>query len=106
MDRVEISMLCDCYGELLTKKQITMLRMRYDEDLSFGEIAEQMGVSRQAVLDGILKGEKHLKEFEEKLKLLSKSVALQKSLNELSDLVDGNEALKARIEHIKEILEG
>jgi len=68
MDRFEISVLRDFYGPLLTKKQDDMLRMRYDEDLSFGEIAEICEVSRQAVLDSINKGEKHLAEYEASLK--------------------------------------
>ena len=46
MDRFEISDLRSYYGALLTNKQDDMLRMRYDEDMSFGEIAEALGVSR------------------------------------------------------------
>ena len=67
MDRFEISDLRSYYGGLLTERQNDMLRMRYDEDLSFGEIAEIMGISRQAVLDGIVKGERHLAEIDSAL---------------------------------------
>ncbi len=72
MDRFEIAALRDFYGALLTKRQDEMLRMRYDEDLSFGEIAEVCQVSRQAVLDSINKGEKHLAEYENALGLMDK----------------------------------
>lgn len=66
MDRFEISTLRSYYGALLTQRQNDMLVMHYDEDLSFGEIANIVGISRQAVLDGINKGEKHLCEYEQK----------------------------------------
>ena len=43
------SMLFDFYGELLTDKQREYFDLRYNEDLSLGEIAEQSGISRQGV---------------------------------------------------------
>lgn len=72
MDRFEISTLRSYYGALLTQRQNDLLVMHYDEDLSFGEIANIVGISRQAVLDGINKGEKHLCEYEQKLRLVEK----------------------------------
>ena len=72
MDRFEVSTLRSYYGALLTQRQNDMLVMHYDEDLSFGEIANIVGISRQAVLDGINKGEKHLCEYEQKLRLVEK----------------------------------
>ena len=72
MDRFEISLLRNYYGALLTQRQNDLLVMHYDEDLSFGEIANIVGISRQAVLDGINKGEKHLCEYEQKLRLVEK----------------------------------
>ena len=51
MDRFEISTLRSYYGALLTQRQNDLLVMHYDEDLSFGEIANIVGISRQAVLE-------------------------------------------------------
>lgn len=43
----------DAYGALLTPRQRRLLRLYYEDDLSLGEIAARMRVSRQAVHDGI-----------------------------------------------------
>ena len=53
MDRYEISTLRAYYGALLTDKQDKMISLHYDEDMSYGEIAEMFEVSRNAVLDSI-----------------------------------------------------
>ena len=57
MDRkVEISILCEIYGKLLTKKQLNILDNYYNLDLSLSEIAENECITRQAVRDIIKKG--------------------------------------------------
>ena len=53
-------MLLDIYGELLTEKQQDILDLYYNENLSLAEIAEEVKVTRQAVRDSIVKGEKKL----------------------------------------------
>lgn len=60
------SMLFDFYGELLTDKQREYFDLRYNEDLSLGEIAEQCGISRQGVWDIIRRAEAAMSEIEEK----------------------------------------
>lgn len=103
MDRFEVSRLRGYYGALLTDRQNEMLVMHYDEDLSFGEIAEICGVSRQAVLDGINKGERHLAEFEKKLRLADKDERIRSLLQEVSQNCDGKMLeVVARIESILE----
>lgn len=88
MDRFEISTLRSYYGALLTQRQNDMLVMHYDEDLSFGEIANIVGVSRQAVLDGINKGEKHLCEYEQKLRLVEKDRKMHAVIDSLEKVDD------------------
>lgn len=105
MDRFQISMLRTYYGALLTQRQNDMLVMHYDEDLSFGEIASICGISRQAVLDGINKGEKHLCEFEEKLHWVEKDKRINELLDKLTLAVGKDEtAQSACIAEIKRIL--
>jgi len=66
---VKISILCEIYGKLLTKKQFDIIDNYYNKDLSLSEIAENEGISRQGVRDNIVKTEKKLLEFESKLGL-------------------------------------
>ena len=75
MDRkVEISVLLDLYGKLLTEKQFFLLNDYYNQDLSLSEIAENENITRQAVRDNLKKGEKKLFEFEEKLGIMKKTL--------------------------------
>lgn len=69
---VKISMLCQLYGKLLTEKQYIFLEDYYNNDLSLSEIAENEGITRQAVRDIIKKGENKLFEIEEKLGFMKK----------------------------------
>lgn len=103
MDRFEISTLRSYYGALLTQRQNDMLVMHYDEDLSFGEIAQIEGVSRQAVLDGINKGERHLVEFENALHLVDKDKRMHAILDDMSLVADDD--MLERIAELKKILE-
>ncbi len=69
---VKVSMLCQIYGELLTKKQLAILEDYYNQDLSLSEIAENKNITRQAVRDIIKKGENKLFELEEKLEIMKR----------------------------------
>ena len=46
MEALEMTLLFDYYGELLTEKQRACVDMRYNQDLSLGEIAQELGISR------------------------------------------------------------
>mgnify|MGYP004544809349 CR=1 FL=1 len=70
---VKVSMLCEVYGNLLTKKQLSILQDYYDKDLSLSEIAQNQEITRQAVRDIIKKGENKLFELEEKLEIMKKT---------------------------------
>lgn len=89
-EKVKISILCDLYGNLLTKKQFEFLNDYYNNDLSLSEIAENNDITRQAVRDIIKKGEKKLFEYEEKLlfmkRMLNQEKRIQHILSELSKI--------------------
>ena len=70
---VKVSMLCEVYGNLLTKKQLSILQDYYDKDLSLSEIAQNQEITGQAVRDIIKKGENKLFELEEKLGIMKKT---------------------------------
>ena len=75
---VEVSMLLQIYGELLTEKQYRVIDYYYNEDLSLSEIAENEEITRQGVRDIIKKGEKKLFEYEEKLLFMKKTINQEK----------------------------
>ncbi len=67
MDALEMALLYDYYGGMLTEKQSECFDMRYNQDLSLGEIAETLGVSRQAVNDNLTRTESLLRRMEENI---------------------------------------
>lgn len=69
----DVPRLLDVYGSLLTDKQREITSHYYDEDLSLAEIAENEGVTRQAVRDVVRRTEEQLAFFEEKLGLLART---------------------------------
>lgn len=62
--------LFDLYGTLLTARQREMIELHYFDDWSLAEIAEQFGVSRQAVHDNLRRAEEQLESYEAALALL------------------------------------
>ena len=73
MDKnIEIGLLMDFYGELLTNRQKDIMDLYYNDNLSLSEIAEELEISKQGVQDNIKRAEKSLYEVEEKLGLLDK----------------------------------
>ena len=67
-----VILLMDLYKDLLTDKQKEYLTLYYEEDLSLSEIANDLGVSRNAIYDNIKRAVKSLEKYESKLKLLEK----------------------------------
>lgn len=82
-EKVKISMLCQLYGKLLTKKQFEFIDDYYNNDLSLSEIAENHNITRQAVRDIIKKGEKKLFEYEEKLLFMKKTMNQEKQIENI-----------------------
>ena len=82
-EKVKISMLCQLYGKLLTKKQFEFIDDYYNNDLSLSEIAENHNITRQAVRDIIKKGEKKLFEYEEKLMFMKKTMNQEKQIENI-----------------------
>ena len=81
--KVEISMLWQIYGKMLTEKQYEYIDYYYNQDLSLSEIAENDNITRQAVRDIIKKGERKLFEFEEKLLFMKKTINQEKQIQNI-----------------------
>ena len=80
---VKISILCQLYGKLLSEKQLEFIDDYYNNDLSLSEIAENHGITRQAVRDMLKKGEKKLFEYEEKLLFMKGMLNQEKKIEEI-----------------------
>ena len=66
MDALEMTLLFDYYGDLLTQRQRLCFDMRHNQDLTLGEIAEELQISRQGVHDNLSRAEALLRNMEEK----------------------------------------
>ena len=77
MEAVETILLFDYYGRMLTDKQKEYLDLRYNQDLSLGEIAEIMGVSRQAVFDNLTRTEALLRRMEENIGCVKRDMQIR-----------------------------
>ena len=80
---VQISILLDIYGKLLTEKQYKLLDDYYNNDLSLSEIAENENITRQAVRDNLKKGEKNLFEYEEKIGVMKKTIMQEEQIADI-----------------------
>ena len=85
MDAVEMTLLLDYYGELLTERQRQCFDLRYNQDLSMGEIAEVLGVSRQGVFDNLSRAEQRLRNMEEKTGCVRRAQQARRALDTILD---------------------
>ena len=74
---LEMTMLLDFFGELLTERQRGCLELHYGEDLSLGEIASELGISRQGVRDNLVRGERALREYEARTGIVRRFVEMR-----------------------------
>ena len=84
---VELSILYDFYGELLSDHKKRIFEEYVLNDLSLSEIAELKGISRQGVYDLVKRCSKELRDYEIKLKLISKFDTVKDKLLEVKELV-------------------
>lgn len=85
MDALEMTLLFDYYGELLTERQKQVFDLRYNQDLSLGEIAQELNVSRQGVFDNLSRAEQLLLRMEEKTGCLRRDLSCRKALSAISE---------------------
>ena len=85
MDALEMALLFDYYGGMLTEKQRDCFDMRHNQDLSLGEIGETMGVSRQAVCDNLTRTEALLRRMEENIGSVKRDMLIRRAVQEILD---------------------
>lgn len=84
-ERDKLIILYDFYSELLTDKQKDYFEDYYFSNLSLGEIAENTGLSRNAIHKNIKTVEDKLLFYEEKLELYKKKWLLEELIKEIED---------------------
>ena len=85
MDALEMTLLFDYYGDLLTERQRQCFDMRYNQDLSLSEIAEELQVSRQGVYDNLNRAESLLRNMEDKTGCVGRDLHNRKVVKSILD---------------------
>ena len=94
---LEIAMLFDFYGGLLTAKQQEAVDLYYNNDLSLAEIAENQGITRQGVRDAVKRAESQLLEMEAQLGLVARFRRMNRTIRDIGaaaeDILAANQAV-------------
>ena len=93
----DVALYMDFYGGLLTEKQVEILDCYYNEDYSLSEIANGLGISRQAAHDAIRSGSQALVEYEEKLGMVNAYLCGLKREDETRKVINELRAVVAQI---------
>ncbi len=80
MEATELIMLYDYYGDLLTERQKECFELRYNQDLSLGEIGQELGISRQGVYDNLSRTEQQLRNMEQKTGCVRRDLQCRKAI--------------------------
>lgn len=80
---VEVGILYDFYGKLLSERQYMAIELYYIHDLSLAEIGEELNITRQSVFDTLKRAENKLYEYENILGLVEKFNSRQADIQEI-----------------------
>ena len=84
-DTLNLTLLFDYYGDLLSQKQQICFDLYYNQDFSLGEIAEQAGISRQGVHDCLGRAETVLRNMEAKTGFIAQEQRMRAALSDIRD---------------------
>ena len=93
--KVDLAFLSAFYGGLLTEKQRRVLSLHCEEDLSLGEIAAEVGISRQAVHETIARAAARLNELEASLGVAARFRRMESGLEEALSALRNREYARA-----------
>ena len=102
---LNIGLLLDFYGDLLTERKKSALDFYYNDDMSLSEISAEMNISRQGVRDMIKKAEDELLFYENKLGLSKKFGLAQAHAQKALSLCKEESVSQEIINEIKLLLE-
>jgi predicted DNA-binding protein YlxM (UPF0122 family) len=108
-----MSLLADFYGELLSERQAEVFRYYYEDNLSLTEIAELLGVSKQAVSGMLKKTRDSLERFESELGLIVKHkqfvgviAKIDERIKEAKQLGCGEQTALKELKEVKKLVAG
>lgn len=84
--------LLDIYYNLLSPSQKKIMNAYFNLDLSLGEIASELNISRAGALDSIRKAKRKLDEYENELHIYEKQVKINEYISKLKDFNLNDEA--------------
>ena len=87
-EKIEISILLNLYGNLLTETQKTYMDLYYNQDYSLSEIGDNENITRQAVRTILVKSKRKLYEYEQKLKFMEKENSIKKLVEKIQSSKD------------------
>ena len=104
---LEQTLLYDFYGELLTEHQKQIYEEVVLNDYSFSEVAEAQGISRQGVHDLVKRCNRILQEYEAKLHLVERFLAVKVQIEAMERSLQETEEpdREALIRQLQDILE-
>lgn len=85
---VEIGILFDFYGKLLSEKQYLVIELYYIHDLSLAEIGDELDVTRQGIFDLLKRAEQKLYQYEESLRLVEKFYSSHKEIKDIVEIAE------------------
>lgn len=97
MKNLNITVLLDFYGKLLSDKARDIMEMYYMEDLSLAEIAENKGITRQGVRDNIVRAQKELENFEANLNLLERFKRISANVDNIKNVLNEETEINPKI---------
>ena len=100
-EKIEISILLNLYGNLLTETQKNYMDLYYNQDYSLSEIGDNENITRQAVRTILVKSKNKLYEYERKLRFMEKENNIKKLLEKIQ--ASNNEEEKQK--YLKKIQE-
>ena len=100
---VKQSLLFDFYGDLLTEHQKDVYKAYVQENLSLGEIASELKISRQGVHDILKRCNLLLEGYEEKLGLVKRFLDIRQRISQIR-ACDSLETARSLAEEILDFL--
>jgi len=109
---LEMALLFDFYGDILTEKQRDFFDLYHNNDYSLAEIAENVGITRQGVRDIVSRAEQILRNMEDKLGLVARAGRGQDGIRKIRESAQyieqmgaGHTGMQVIVSHARQIQE-